>query len=119
MTEPVRQAALGRMETEAARTVAEALTHARPHEANYSGDSERYTPPEHIDASRAVMGGIDVYSASSAAANAVVGAARFYSGHEDGLRQPWVGLCRLTRITRSRGAIGFVPSSCARIASGS
>lgn len=56
-----------------------------------SGKTEYYTPPRIIEAARRVMGSIDLDVASSATANLIVKAGRFYTQDEDGLTQPWFG----------------------------
>lgn len=62
-----------------------------PHVAYNSGESEWYTPPEIIHRVTAVIGAIDLDPASTAEANRVVRAARFFTAEEDGLKQPWYG----------------------------
>ena len=53
--------------------------------------SEWYTKPRYIEASRTVMGGIDLDPASCAAANLIVKATRYYTKDENGLVQDWTG----------------------------
>ncbi|MGF1614355.1 MAG: DNA N-6-adenine-methyltransferase [Gammaproteobacteria bacterium] len=67
------------------------LTGDVAHVAHNSGQNEWYTPPDIIQLARQVMGAIDLDPASSAAANEVVGAARFYDLQDNGLEKAWSG----------------------------
>ena len=53
--------------------------------------SEWYTPAVYVAAARSVMGGIDLDPASSAEANATIGAAHYYGRGDDGLSLAWFG----------------------------
>ena len=56
-----------------------------------TGENEWYTPAAHINAARAVLGRIELDPASSAIANATVGAEKIYTIDDDGLAQEWRG----------------------------
>lgn len=65
-------------------------TNGHPPSPSQIGD-EYYTPQYIIDATREVMGGIDLDPAGCALANQVVQADRFYTKLNNGLIRPWSG----------------------------
>lgn len=56
-----------------------------------TGENEWYTPEEHLDLARQVLGPIDLDPASSEQANMTVRAGQFYPIHDDGLTKHWAG----------------------------
>jgi ParB family chromosome partitioning protein len=56
-----------------------------------SDSNEWYTPAPYIEAARRVLGGFDLDPASSAEANAVIQAARYFTEADDGRTQEWKG----------------------------
>jgi phage N-6-adenine-methyltransferase len=56
-----------------------------------TGENEWYTPDEHLEVARKVLGGFDLDPASSHVANRRVKASQFFSQETDGLSRPWFG----------------------------
>jgi ParB family chromosome partitioning protein len=61
------------------------------HVAYNRGEQQWYTPPEYIEAARAVLGKIDLDPASSDKAQETVRARRYFTAGDDGLSKPWRG----------------------------
>lgn len=56
-----------------------------------TGENEWYTPADHLERARLVLGGIDLDPASSEQANVEVDAAEFFTIEDDGLSKEWAG----------------------------
>jgi ParB family chromosome partitioning protein len=63
-----------------------------------SGNCEKYSPPEIIEAARATMGGIDLDPASSMLANERVKAEFYFDESDDGLLREWHYNMRPARV---------------------
>jgi DNA polymerase-1 len=83
-----------------------------------SGNVEWYTPPEILEAARAVLGGIDLDPASCEIAQRTVKAARYYTVADDGLAQDWHGRVWLN-TPYAAGLVGrFVEKLLAHVEAG-
>lgn len=63
----------------------------KAHVAQNTGENEWYTPKEHIESARKVMGSIDLDPASCEIANNRVRAAKIYTKEDSGLTGEWSG----------------------------
>jgi ParB family chromosome partitioning protein len=75
----------------AAENPKEAPAIAHNHRAQGTGENEWYTPSEHIELARVVLGGIDLDPASSDLANDRVKAEAFFTAEDNGLSKDWRG----------------------------
>lgn len=71
--------------------VREAAKEIRHHRTQFTGENEWYTPQQHLDVVRSFLGGIDLDPASNPIAQERVGAARYFTIDDDGLKQEWGG----------------------------
>lgn len=98
------------------RTEPEQLTQAAvirgpqqgPPPISVGGAVEWYTPPQYVEAARAVLGSIDCDPASSAVAQVTVQAKTYYTEQDNGLARDWVGNVWLNPPYRSSLIVPFV-----------
>jgi phage N-6-adenine-methyltransferase len=57
----------------------------------WTGELERYTPPEYIEAARKVLGEIDLDPASNTQAQKWIKAKKYFTASDDGLKREWHG----------------------------
>lgn len=81
----------GYLKAAVAEETYERLQRQKAHVSRNMGDSEWFTPKDIIDRATRVLGAIDLDPFSSKAANAVVGATRYFDLKRDGLVEPWRG----------------------------
>lgn len=86
--------------------------------AEGTGNNEWYTPKKYIDLARAVLGKIDLDPASSAKAQKIVKAKKFFSRDDDGLMQEWRGRVWLNPPYSPQEIAAFVQKLCAEVTAG-
>ena len=74
-----------------ARSALQIAEPAVNHRAEGTGDNESFTPPEHVEAARRVLGEIDLDPASNAIAQQTVRASNYFTRDDDALAKPWEG----------------------------
>lgn len=95
-----------------------ALLREVPHVSHNSGNNEWYTPIEYIETARKVLGEIDLDPASSAIANKIIKAKKFYSTDDDGLNKKWRGRVWMNPPYSSELIGQFTAKLCEHIRSG-
>lgn len=83
-----------------------------------TGCPEWYTPPEYVEAARAVLGAIDLDPASSDVAQETVRAARHFTLEDDGLSQEWAGRVWLNPPYETGKVDRFVGKLCEHFGAG-
>jgi len=78
----------------------------------HRGEMEWYTPEEHIERVRKVLGTIDLDPASTKLAQKIVKAGKFYTEADDGLTQAWFGNVFLNPPYKQPAASAFVNLLC-------
>ena len=80
-----------RVANETERVTTNLLKLGENYRANSTGENEWYTPANHIEIARQVLGEIDLDPASNAEANKIVKAKKYFSEKNNGLSKRWVG----------------------------
>lgn len=80
-----------RVADETERVTTNLLKLGENYRANSTGENEWYTPANHIEIARQVLGEIDLDPASNAEANKIVKAKKYFSEEDDGLSKEWSG----------------------------
>jgi phage N-6-adenine-methyltransferase len=68
-----------------------AMDEAHNHRSEGTGENEWYTPRQYVEAARGVLGAIDLDPASNDIAQEWIGAKRYYTTQDDGLKAQWHG----------------------------
>ena len=80
-----------RVADETERVTTNLLKLGENYRANSTGENEWYTPANHIEIARQVIGEIELDPASNAEANKIVKAKKYFSEEDDGLSKEWIG----------------------------
>jgi hypothetical protein len=88
------------------------------HVSQNTGQPEWYTPPEYIEAARAVLGRIALDPATSEIAQTTVRAGGYFTADTDGLDKPWSGRVWLNPPYSSALVGQFVDKLCRHYAAG-
>jgi ParB family chromosome partitioning protein len=83
-----------------------------------TGEIEWYTPPEFIEAARAVLGAIDLDPASSDIAQERVRASVYYTKEDDGLTKAWAGRVWMNPPYAADLIVPFVEKLCHHFGNG-